>query len=268
MSVGLLIASLLYSKPSAAAPGISWQPTSITETVVPGKTQVVRASFTASENMSNAVVRVDPALRSVVKLLPANLANVQQGQTVTLSIVFSSSPTALPGSFQGAIRLLIGSTTIVDSLPVTVSVVWPTFDGSKDLGITIDTPPAWYAASKQNAVAFSNVQETGDVSETTLQTESFFQVSVRPNDNPLRLPVAQWFSDSMRPLIADQLYSEMPLSIDGYDAVEVDISAVGGRRRYIYVARGTDVIEITFGLYAPKFIDAYLAMLNSLRLAP
>ena len=161
MSVGLLVAGLLYSKPSAAAPTISWAPSSITRAVVPGQTQVVPASFTASENISNAVVRVDPALQSVVKLLPANLANVQKGQTVTLSIVLSASPTALPGSFQGAIRLLVGSTTILEPLPVTVSAVWPTFDTSNDVGITVVYPPTWYATTKENEslVVFRNVEQ-------------------------------------------------------------------------------------------------------------
>src|ERR1700687_1580580 len=94
-TAGIFLIALFFFTRSTAAPTISWTPSSITEAISPGQTQVVPVSFTASENMSNAVVRVDPGLQSVLKLLPSNLANVQKGQTVTLNLVFSSSPTAL-----------------------------------------------------------------------------------------------------------------------------------------------------------------------------
>ena len=122
-TAGIFLAAFFFSTRSVAAPTIVWTPSSITGSITPGQTQVVPASFTASENMSNAVVRVDPSLQSVLKLLPSNLANIQNGQTVALNLVLSASSTALPGSFQGAIRLLVGSTAIADPLPVSVTVV-------------------------------------------------------------------------------------------------------------------------------------------------
>jgi len=121
-SVGLLAAGLLFATHAAAAPGVSWKPSSITDAVSPGTAQPIPISFTASANLTNVVLRVVPALQGLVQVTPSTVATVQKGQTIHLTLTVAAPASAPLAVTQGTIHVVIGSATIAQPLPVQIIV--------------------------------------------------------------------------------------------------------------------------------------------------
>jgi len=126
-SVALLAGILVYSPPSPAAPPIlSWNPTSVVQDVVAGETDTVSASFTASENLSDVVVRVVPELEPYVEVDPVSYESVSKGSAYDLDLTISAPVDAEIGVYDGTIQLRSGSDptkTYAKPLPVELSVV-------------------------------------------------------------------------------------------------------------------------------------------------
>jgi len=122
---------ILFAKPlpiimTFTEPTIAWTPSSITETFLPGESQTYPASFIASENVNNVVLRVVPELQPFVQVSPSSLASITKGQTVNLNVVVSAPVDSLPKVVDGVIQVWSGvgaPTTFAEPLPVTVSVV-------------------------------------------------------------------------------------------------------------------------------------------------
>lgn len=122
---GLLWLLFLFSAASGAVPTINWTPPSVTQKVSTGQTITVPVTFTASENISNAVVRVVPALVPFVATNPSSYASIPKGQTVTLTLTISAAASSPIGTFEGTIQLKSGgksNTTFAKPLPVTITV--------------------------------------------------------------------------------------------------------------------------------------------------
>jgi len=86
---GFAIISLTPS-PAPAAPKIIWNPGSLTQTILAGDSVVVPVSFTASEYLSDVVVRVVPELQQYVQVNPAAFAGIAAGETVNVDVTISA----------------------------------------------------------------------------------------------------------------------------------------------------------------------------------
>src|SRR6266540_3064390 len=84
-ALGMLVVGLVYSKPSTAAPGITWAPGSLSIDIGPGQTQHIPVSFSSSENISTATVEVVPELQSLVYVTPSSFRNIQKDQPLTVA---------------------------------------------------------------------------------------------------------------------------------------------------------------------------------------
>jgi uncharacterized protein YfaP (DUF2135 family) len=125
---GLLWLLFLFSAASGATPTINWTPPSVTQKVATGQTITVPVTFTASENISNAVVRVVPALAPFVATNPKTFTSIPKGQARTLTLTISAAATSPLGTFDGTIQLKSSGksdTTFAKPLPVTVTVTKP-----------------------------------------------------------------------------------------------------------------------------------------------
>src|SRR3989442_10946110 len=66
---------VLGPPPVEAAPTITWTPASIIQKISAGQSKTVPVSFSASENISNVVVRVVPELQTFVQVAPASFGS-------------------------------------------------------------------------------------------------------------------------------------------------------------------------------------------------
>jgi hypothetical protein len=136
----VLVFVLLSPSEAPAVPTVKWMPSSVNQKLGPGQSQSIAVSFTASENISKTTVRVVPNLQSLVQVTPSTITNIQKGQTAHLMLNMAVPIAASPGTFQGTIQLLVGSSVIAQPLPVNVTVVWPAFtDPATGVGITYTT---------------------------------------------------------------------------------------------------------------------------------
>ena len=114
-------------QPEAAGLGsaIAWTPASITDAANPGSRQDISVLFTSKASVSNVTVTVVPELRSIVSVRPTSFASLQAGQVSVLTLTVAPSAAESLRTLQGTIRLLQGSATIANPLPVNVSLVAP-----------------------------------------------------------------------------------------------------------------------------------------------
>ena len=120
----ILFALIIFtSTPSAAKPAVTWTPSSVTQIILPGGTDTISVSFTASKNLTNVTIRVVPEVTPFVDVTPSSFPAVAKGETKTLQLALSA-PIADPllGSFvrKGTIHLQRGTTTLARPLSVSI----------------------------------------------------------------------------------------------------------------------------------------------------
>jgi hypothetical protein len=116
---------VLGPPPADAAPTITWTPTSINQKIGAGQSKTVPVSFTASENISNVVVRVVPEIQTFVQVAPASFGSITSGQKVTVTVTIFASVNALSGTLDGTIQLRSGGNppnNFAKPLPVTLMI--------------------------------------------------------------------------------------------------------------------------------------------------
>ena len=107
---------------SAAPAPITWTPATITATLTPGASTTRAVSFTSSQNLSNVIVRVVPALQPLVQVAPASFSSIAQGKPTTLTLTIAALASALPGTVTGTIQLRTGSGQQGQNLPLPLPV--------------------------------------------------------------------------------------------------------------------------------------------------
>jgi len=138
---------------------------------------------------------------------------------------------------------------------------------SRELGIAVKHPPGWIVQRKLGAVTVSNVAAPAPPSDTSLASESFFQVGLLANTNPDLLPIDQWFDQHFSGGFAVPPLSRTAVSTAGHPAVRIEASEIG-RWVHVYISRGADVIVVDFGPLSPSFVAVYEAMLQSIVFTP
>ena len=176
VAAGLLaLAAILFTpSPAPAQLVISWTPASVTQTILARSTTTVPVSFTATENLSNVVVRVVPELAPYVQTNPTSFASIVKGQPVYLNLTISAPVDAVPKVVDGVIQLRSGvgaPRTFAQPLPIMVEI-WQLFSDNR-LGLDIAYPPDWIIRPGGRTTVFSNVSVPAGLSENALQTESF-----------------------------------------------------------------------------------------------
>jgi hypothetical protein len=197
----LLIAALaiMVSKPVDAAPGVTWQPSSVTTTIQPGQSKGIPASFTASAAVDNVTVEAVPALQSLVNVTPSSIAHIAKGQTVAITLTVATTSTALPGTFEGTVHLRIGSSTIAKPLPVSVNVVWPSF-ADPNTGTSFAYPTLGAAGrvdeqQKSDATGPYTVFDISFAAPRTSDVETQYTLVVSANSQSTSL--TDWFSTNI-----------------------------------------------------------------------
>jgi hypothetical protein len=261
--VGVSIFALMYSRSAPAAPTVTWTPASLSAEVAAGQSSTTSATFTASANATNATVWVVPEIAPYVTVTPSTFASLTKGASYTVQVTFAPPATTATGTYDGTIHLRQSEKTLAKPLPAQLRVVWPTFDGSRALGITIKYPPGWYVdTTSENTVAFSNI--AGPPSKR--EDYAFFRLRRLVNVNSLQLPIEQWFNEYFSRGFSSAPTSKKFPIVAGRDAVRIEVIDVGVHV-VIYLPDGKDVIALTYELDNPDFIADYEAMSQSLSFA-
>jgi len=136
--------TLAISPPAAeAAPTITWNPTSVTDSVATGQTKTLRVSFTSSQPASNVSVDIVPALLPFVRVSPTTLPSVAQGQTIHVTLTLSASKNSPVGTVQGVIQVRVGP-VLAKPLPVNITICRCV----TAKGVSLDYPSNWQLNSQ------------------------------------------------------------------------------------------------------------------------
>lgn len=133
-------------------------------------------------------------------------------------------------------------------------------------GVAVTLPPAWniQPGSEPTAATISNVRELSTLSDHALQAEAQIGILILQSANPRGLSIEDWFNDYFANGFSSDVLDKKIITVAGRRAVRIEIYEIG-RRVHIYVPKGSDVVEVTYGLYAPSFVSAYEAIVGSMQ---
>lgn len=123
---------ILFSVSSNASPQshgypISWNTSSLNETVLAGKTVTIPVSFTASRDLGNVAVDVVPQLAPYVSVSPSTISNLSAGQAGTIQVTLAPPATMAPQTLDGTIHIKNGKRSIAKPLSTMLVVTWETY---------------------------------------------------------------------------------------------------------------------------------------------
>lgn len=283
-TLGLAAVAFFYSPSSTAAPGVTWTPSSVTQTVVAGQTKTTIASFTTSENLSNLVVWVVPELRTLVQATPAQFASVTKGQAVTLTLTTTVPITASPATLDGTIHLRVGSRTIAKPLPITLIISgvanpaeWPVY---RDLstGISFRYPTFGRGASVEALPNTDGSRTFVAAVQIGTKLQPQYGITTRANSNGETL--SAWFSrnvDMSGTLLASGAFrlEQYPNGVTAYvrvpsapttgtgEPVDEAYAMSASGNTIIAIARGHDNDLSTIGVDDSLLISAYRNILST-----
>lgn len=126
--IWLLIASTIAVKDTYGQQIVSWSETSFSLQALRGTTRVVNVSFITSQDLNDVDLFVVPELQPFLSATPAHFNSIAKNATVNISITFSISESAVPGTYDGVLKLRGLSKTFPLPLPITLVVQDPTSD--------------------------------------------------------------------------------------------------------------------------------------------
>ena len=236
-----------------------------------GDNATVTAVFVANNDAGQVHVRVVPELAPYVTVWPNSFSSVKKGAQYSVQVTFAVPADVVPQKVDGTIQLRQSRGTLSRPLPISLEVMWPQAP-TQNLGIGLLYPTNWYATpsttTTSSSIFFTNNSELQDLEEIRPSEYCYFAINVLSKANPLRLSLPEWFHQHMRPILYDQISSEVYAAVAGLEAVQVTVSGRGGNSVYIYLLRGDDVLQVVYPLFAPQFLERYQAMIASLRFMP
>jgi hypothetical protein len=257
--------ALLFFLPSQvpAQPVINWNPGSLNETLKAGESKTLSVSFVATANITNANLRVVPALESYVRVTPSNLGNITKGQLVEISLSIETDAMDLPQVVDGVIQLQDGDgkSTFPKPLPVSLTILWNTYFDDTDR-YQIEYPPVLQPVELQllrpsflHGIVFQSPFE-------------MLNLSIVIYENPSFIPVDQWYSQRL----ADKEYSfpdgatrsVTQIIFNGIPSLQVNSTILGFVKRRIFISLGDRVIGLESSVPENAgFPTEYFEMINS-----
>jgi hypothetical protein len=102
---GVLPVPVVGPPPAEAVPTFSWNPRSVSEVIGQGQTKTIQVSFTASEDVSDVVVRVVPELGPYLTVSPTAFAHLVAGEATSLGLTVTLRATPEFGLIRGTVQL-------------------------------------------------------------------------------------------------------------------------------------------------------------------
>jgi hypothetical protein len=198
ISLGILIIVFGATFSTRATPTIAWQPPKIASTVSAGGSKTIVANFVAMEDVTDASVRVVPALQPFVRVEPQTIDSIKKGQPVQVILTIEPPATMLPGIVEGAVQIRAGNpaSTVSRPLPVAIMVSWARFSNTQ-AGVQFIYPDFGIAAKVDvtTGVAGGTMLDVKYQSPPGTNFVSAFGILLLPNTNQLTL--AEWFHQTI-----------------------------------------------------------------------
>ena len=270
---------------SATPPGtqetgatISWSVPTLTGTMFPGTSSTTVVTFRSEQNLSGVVVEATPSLNGIVSVSPSSFASVVANQVYQLTFTLKAPPEFIKRAFGGTVHIRNNDKppkTYAKPLVVELRTDW---QSTSTAGVIVSYPSGWISQPLLGGLTgaiLTNNPNPGPLSDASLMATPFFQImrfGSTPGHvnnlpaNPNMLPITQWYAAYFTSGFSVPPSSQTVVSVAGRQAVKIELVEVGGLRVHIYVPRGQDVFEISYGLFAPDFVPVYEQMLSSLQL--
>ena len=199
-------------------PTIAWSPTSVEQTLLPGKTTTVSVNFVASENMTEASLVVSSSLASFVTVEPCSVGRIKQNQSVSVRIVIRPRRASSLGTFIGSIGLQEAQTgegktkLLSDAIPLTINIWAGASEHST--GLSFQAPPLGGTLIKATTLQ-------GDITIVDFQAKASLQGGfisaflIGTYDKPQSQNLQDWFEENVDQdylLIANRAFEETSLS--------------------------------------------------------
>lgn len=121
LTVGAAAAKDRPNKPHHDAPRITWSARKIEQTLAPGQSATMTASFTSTVDLQNVTLNVPGRLAKVMTVSPASFAAVS-ANTATQVTLTISVPSAWKGNVAGVVQVRAGKRVVAQLLNVRVTV--------------------------------------------------------------------------------------------------------------------------------------------------
>ncbi len=102
-------------------PKITWSTARVTQTVSPGQTATVSASFSSSVDLQNLTLAIPGDLANIVSVSPASIASLKAGEVATVTLTVAV-PAADAHSQGGVLKITQGKKSLPGSLKIKITV--------------------------------------------------------------------------------------------------------------------------------------------------
>jgi len=100
---------------------ITWSTARVTQTVNPGQTATVSASFSSSVDLQNITLAIPGDLANVVSVSPSAIASLKAGEVATVTLTVAM-PAADAHSQGGVLKITQGTKSLPGSLKIKITV--------------------------------------------------------------------------------------------------------------------------------------------------
>lgn len=256
----LVFLAILLPTVTWATPSVEWSDSKVLYVVGEGGEINGAISFVANRSLDNVEVVVSRSIASYVSPFASNIGPITKGETYTLDLKVSATVDASIGRYRGRIKLR-GENFHSSPLLVTVNV----WSGVADpvAGVSLAVPENWFVTEiDPDGISVRNVVQPSEISDESLQSESYFRAHRLRDANPNSLNPVDWIPSYFPAGFPVDPHSVTMTEINGLAAARMETSEIGASVHY-YISSGTDIIEVVHGLQSPQFLDIYQTMLQT-----
>lgn len=205
----VILAVLAFMPVQATAkPGATWTEDSFKRTVVAGTSETVTVSFELAKGGEDISLWVTPAIRPFVSVTPELIADVSNGESVSIDIAISVPTTTTPMSVSGTVHVRNGKRTIAKPLPIELEVVWQSQDNSAG-GFSVTYPKPYQSVNTETKTLISGSPLISD-GDGPAEIELF------------RIPQpSSAVIDSVRVRYVDGQLAEESVFVDGIESLKI-----------------------------------------------